>query len=344
MKYRLPGKCLTTAMAIMPHTDLEAAMDIALSMDVPFWPQLPKMRYHEDMYAQSSEKFPGLTIHTEEERITFQRDQFYEELPRHFEQCESPGYYELSEEYSIAFQDFMSRDLSGFQCIRGQSVGPVSFGVKITDEDRRPIIYDDEIRPFMFEFMANKANAQYRQLKKKNDTALVWMDEPGLQMLFASFTGYTASAAARDYADYMELLEGPRGIHLCGNPDWSFLLRDVAPDVLSMDSYSVGHVFTRYKEEVVDFLKSGSIIAWGITPTLTEELSAETFSSLVARLEEMFDYIAACGIDKDELLDRSWLAPSRCCLVNPDRTRSVEQSFQLLREIAEYFKTKYHLD
>ena len=147
MKYRLPGKCLTTAMAIMPHTDLEAAMDIALSMDVPFWPQLPKMRYHEDMYAQSSEKFPGLTIHTEEERITFQRDQFYEELPRHFEQCESPGYYELSEEYSIAFQDFMSRDLSGFQCIRGQSVGYVSFGFKITDEDRRPIIYDDEIRP-----------------------------------------------------------------------------------------------------------------------------------------------------------------------------------------------------
>ena len=39
----------------------------------------------------------------------------------------------------------------------------------------------------MFEFMANKANAQYRQLKKKNDTALVWMDEPGLQMLFGIF-------------------------------------------------------------------------------------------------------------------------------------------------------------
>ena len=327
----------------MPHMDLESAMELALDMDVAYWPQLPRMSYYEDMYVQSSEKLPGIIVDTKEHRITMEREKFYEELPSHFEQCENPGYYELSERYSIAFDSFLSHDLSGYPCIRGQSVGPVSFGFKITDENKRPIIYDDEIRPFMFEFMANKANAQYRQLKKKNDTALVWMDEPGLQMLFASFTGYTATAAARDYADYMELLEGPRGIHLCGNPDWSFLLRDVTPDILSMDSYSVGHVFTRYKTEVVDFLKNGSIIAWGITPTLTEELTKETFESLVARLEDMFDYISAWGIEKDELLDRSWLAPSRCCLVNPDRTRSVEQSFRLLREIAEHFKIKYHL-
>ncbi len=311
VKYYLPGKCLTTAMGIMPHMDLESAMELALDMDVAYWPQLPRMSYYEDMYVQSSEKLPGIIVDTKEHRITMEREKFYEELPSHFEQCENPGYYELSERYSIAFDSFLSHDLSGYPCIRGQSVGPVSFGFKITDENKRPIIYDDEIRPFMFEFMANKTNAQYRQLKKKNDTALVWMDEPGLQMLFASFTGYTATAAARDYADYMELLEGPRGIHLCGNPDWSFLLRDVTPDILSMDSYSVGHVFTRYKTEVVDFLKNGSIIAW--------------------------------GIEKDELLDRSWLAPSRCCLVNPDRTRSVEQSFRLLREIAEHFKIKYHL-
>jgi hypothetical protein len=46
----IPGNLLTTAMAVMPHTDVDRALDIALSMDIPFWPQLPNYSYYEDMY------------------------------------------------------------------------------------------------------------------------------------------------------------------------------------------------------------------------------------------------------------------------------------------------------
>jgi hypothetical protein len=31
----IPGNLLTTAMAVMPHTDTEAALDAALSLDIP---------------------------------------------------------------------------------------------------------------------------------------------------------------------------------------------------------------------------------------------------------------------------------------------------------------------
>jgi hypothetical protein len=34
-------------MAIMPHTDAERALEMALSMDVPFWPQLPNYSYDD---------------------------------------------------------------------------------------------------------------------------------------------------------------------------------------------------------------------------------------------------------------------------------------------------------
>lgn len=334
MSRKLPGGGLTTAMGIMPHTDLEAALKISLSMDVAYWPQLPRMSYYEDMYVQSSEKFPGIRVDEEEQRITLSTENFYEELPRYFEECSSPGFYQLSPEYSVAFDAFLDHDLSKYPAIRGQSVGPISFGFKITDENRKPILYNDEIREFMFDFMAEKANAQYRQLKEKNENALVWMDEPGLQMLFSSFTGYTTAAAARDYSVYLEKMEGPRGIHLCGNPDWSFLLRDIDLDILSMDSYSVGHVFTRYKDEVIAFLKKGGIIAWGITPTLTEEMAEETEASLIKRLEDMFSYLTEHGITLDEILAQSWFAPSRCCLVNPDKTKSVDKSFTMLKNVA----------
>ncbi|MDO4542109.1 MAG: hypothetical protein Q4C00_04690, partial [Bacillota bacterium] len=115
---------------------------------------------------------------------------------------------------------------------------------------------------------------------------------------------------------------------------WTFLLKDLDLDILSMDSYSVGHVFTRYKDEVIAFIKKGGIIAWGITPTLTEEMVLETEDKLVQRLQDMFTYLTNHGIGLDEILERSWFAPSRCCLVNPDKTKSVEESFAMLKRVA----------
>ncbi len=34
----IPGNLLTTAMAVMPHIDVDQALKTALSMDIPFWP------------------------------------------------------------------------------------------------------------------------------------------------------------------------------------------------------------------------------------------------------------------------------------------------------------------
>ena len=56
------GELATTAMGIMPHEDVDRALDLALSLDIPFWPQLPKLSYYEDMYVQAMEHFPGAVI------------------------------------------------------------------------------------------------------------------------------------------------------------------------------------------------------------------------------------------------------------------------------------------
>lgn len=50
MAPRIPGNLLSTAMAVMPHTDVGRALEMAMTMDVPFWPQLPNYSYYEDMY------------------------------------------------------------------------------------------------------------------------------------------------------------------------------------------------------------------------------------------------------------------------------------------------------
>ena len=74
------GGCQTTAMGIMPHTDVEKALELALGLDIPFWPQLPNISYYEDMYAQASQHFPGITVDAENKRICFDLSKFEEEL------------------------------------------------------------------------------------------------------------------------------------------------------------------------------------------------------------------------------------------------------------------------
>jgi hypothetical protein len=71
MTSTIPGNLLTTAMGVMPHTDVARALEMALSLDVPFWPQLPHYSYYEDMYVQAAEHFPGMVLDIEKRSLRF---------------------------------------------------------------------------------------------------------------------------------------------------------------------------------------------------------------------------------------------------------------------------------
>ncbi|MCL2336029.1 MAG: hypothetical protein FWC60_01275 [Firmicutes bacterium] len=341
---KLPGNCMTTAMGILPHTAIEEAMPLSLSVDIPFWPQLPHYSIYEDMYVQVSENFPGIRLDEEKKKLWLDTGAFYEELADYAVRSEDIATFELSAKYSAAFDAFLAQDLERFAVIRGQNIGPLSFGLKVTDENMKPIIYNEEIRPFMFDFIARKINAQYRQLLRKHPQVFVWVDEPGLEILFGSFTGYSSDLAKKDFKDFLDLLEGPRGVHLCGNPDWSFLLSGLDLDILSMDIYGNGHIFTRYADEIKAFLEQGAILAWGIVPTLTEELNEENAEQLAAKLEDYWSYLAGRGIPMEMILDRAWIAPARCCLVNADGAATVERAYQAVHLISRRLREKYRLD
>ncbi len=334
---KLEGHCQTTAMGIMPHTDIERALNLALSLDIPYWPQLPKVSFYEDMYAQVSEHFPGIIIDTEKREISLSSERFYEELDELFNHWEDEEYFKLTSQYSAVFHKFLEQDLSSYSYIRGQSIGPISYGLKIVDENKRSIAYNEEIRQILFEFMAKKLQAQYNELKAKHDGAFVWVDEPALELLFMAFTGYNDDKAFQDYQYFLEQFPGPKGVHLCGNPDWSFLLQ-LELDVLSVDTLAWGHNFTRYTEELQSFLQRGGIISWGITPTLTEEFEAENLESMYQKINNMWSFLMDKGISREQLFAQSWLAPARCCLINADGEQTVEKSFKLLRHVSARIK------
>jgi len=329
-------------MGILPHTDLERALKLALSVDIPFWPQLPRLSYYEDMYVQVSENFPGVKIDIENRRIDFNTQRFYSELESFAERMDDPEIYRLSPAYSVAYHRFLQEDLSGFAAIRGQIEGPVSYGLSVKDEEGRPIIYNEEVRSLLIEFSARKATVMLGELAEKNPNAFMFIDEPGLEFIFSSLSGYADGQARVDLDKYFSLINGNRGIHLCGNPDWDFLLK-TRMNILSFNAFARGDRFINYIPSLKAFLASGGVVGWGIVPANYDDFHASPLQGLLDHLEGMWDNLEKNGLSRDDFMRQSLLMPATCALVNPDVETTVEACYELLRELSFKVRNRYSL-
>ena len=340
MTAKIPGNLLTTAMAVMPHTDVDRALEMALSLDVPFWPQLPNYSYYEDMYVQAGEHFPGILLDLEKRTLRFSMDKFLQELEDVLARFDNPEIFDISQTYSAVYHRFLALDLADRPAIRGQLEGPISFGFNVVDQDDRPILFDDTVRPFLFDFMARRINVQLDRLRQLNPNAFMFVDEPGLQFIFSALAGYGDLKAKGDMDLFFSQIDRPRGIHLCGNPDWDFLL-NLDLDVLSLDVYTNAEVFASYAPSIKRFLDRGGVIVWGIVPTGFEAFAQEEIPSLIQRLETIWKILWAKGIDREQMLARSMISPATCCLVNPDKEKTVERAFAAVRQMAQRLRERY---
>jgi hypothetical protein len=338
-RLRFKGELATTAMGIMPHIDIDAALKCALNMDIPFWPQLPRISYYEDMYVQAMENFPGIVIDKERFRIFVDTDKFMEGIPEYLEKEDDPDFFRISDEHSLLYRQFLSHDLAEYKSIRGQVISPVSLALKIVDENDKPIVYNDEMRALVFSFLQKKVNAQYRELKIKNENAFVWTDDPGLEFIFNAMCGYENIKAKEELTVFFDNIEGPRGLHLCGRPDWDFLL-SLNIEILSFNAYAFGDIFVTY-DNVKKYLEKGNLISWGIVPTYYEEFSNEDVESISGRLVNMWQVLEKKGIDREMIIENSLLAPATCNLLNPDKTATVENAFKLLTAVSLHLRDIY---
>jgi hypothetical protein len=363
-KLNLQAGCKTTAMGIMPHINMERALELALSLDIPFWPQLPNISFYEDMYAQASQNFPGIVINPNGERISFNTVRFEEELGNYSQRMAEPQTFALSHSYSAVYHRFLAEDLQGYPTIRGQATGPISFGFRVTDEDSRPIIYNDGVRALLFDFIQRKANTQYWQLKEKNQNAFVWLDEPGLGWVFSGLSGYNDIQARQDYQMFLAGFDEPRALHLCASVNLPYFL-GLGIELLSFDAYQIGLMPKGYANAVADFLRSGGIISWGIVPTDSESLNKETPETLTRLLLSYWEVISLnTDLSIKAIAEQALIAPARCCLKNIGRVGAsddiaacetggspnltveeqlVERAFAYLAALSEILKDKFDL-
>ncbi len=322
-------------MGILPHLDEDRAIDLSLKLDIPFWPQLPLKDFIDDMWVQFSRRFPGIIVDFSEKKVRFDTKKFYREFEEYSLHIDELDFFEIKKEDSTTFHKFLQRDLSIYPGIRGQVNGPLNLGFRILDEENRPIIYHDDVRELLFDYVKKKIIWQINKLKKKNKNCFVWIDEPGIAWTFSSFSGYTDIQAREDLKNFFSALPRPRGLHLCINVDMNFLT-SLGIQILSIETYQMDILPRSAAIALAKFLKNNGIICWGIVPTVSVFLDKESTDSLKKRLINYMGEVARWGdMPIQEVARNSLIAPARCCLKNADLTDLKKNPQHKIQEISQ---------
>ncbi len=317
---------LPISIGSLPHEDPEEACDLILahSPEVPSWPQLPRRSFLENMYVQFSEGFPGIV--RERERICVDRARdMTAELGHLYLACleNDLDAYAISPGYAAGLYEWMTRRLNSSKAVKGQVTGPISWGLTVLDQERRPVLYDEVLADAVAKHLRLKASWQERELRQLHPTTIIFLDEPCMAFFGSAYVALTRAQAIALIQEVLDGIVGLKGIHCCGNTDWSLVL-STSIDLLSFDTYNYAESLSLYADEVEGFLQRGGIIVWGIVPNDVGKLSSETTTSLLERLQQAMELLVRKGVSYDLLLASSMVSPS-CGLdaIPPDRAERV---------------------
>lgn len=329
-------------MGSVPFADPKKSCEIILDRfkELPFWPQLPKRSFPENMYVQFSEGMPGVTLDDKSRSVRIDTAQALEGLEGFYgrfleDDLESFKISKRMSEGFYAFLDAVKSSGARYKFLKGQVTGPASFGLALTDEKKVSIIYNKELFEALTKLISMKARWQIKKIKELAEGAVIFIDEPYLVSIGSSYVNINIEetmGAINEVAHSIKQEGALAGLHCCGNTDWPVLLRSDI-DILSFDAYNFMTQFTLFKKEIREFLKRGGTIAWGIVPTIADDLKGNTVEALLDRFRKAREALGDIGEDGSSLITPS-------CGVGSLDERDAEKALDYAAQLSHILKEK----
>jgi methionine synthase II (cobalamin-independent) len=309
---------ITTGVGSFPHQDEKEVFRLILKNfpEIPFWPQLPKRSFLEGMVVQYSEGFPSLKWKEKEQKVWVDTSQgFDKEFEKFYQRLEEGDLepFQITENFAKGLR--ILKDLSSeghrkkIKYIKGQITGPITFGLALTDQEAKPIFYDPTLRDILVKHLSLKARWMEKRFNElfPGTPTILFFDEPSLSSFGSAFSSLNREDVVHSLNECFDAVKGLKGIHCCGNTDWSVLL-SMNLDILSFDAYGYLETLSLYPKELKAFLERGGILAWGIVPT-SEAILKEEAEGLIKRFKEGVKTLSKKGFDPT-LLQRAIITPS----------------------------------
>jgi methionine synthase II (cobalamin-independent) len=335
-----------TGIGSFPHQDEKEVFRLILQNfpEIPFWPQLPKRSFLEGMVVQYSQGFPCLKWNEREQRVWVDTTQGFDKEVDRFYKCLETGElepFQITEDFAKGLQItedlVLGKNRKDMKYIKGQITGPITFGLSLTDQERRPIFYEPTLKEILIKHLSSKARWMEKRFNElfPGLKTILFFDEPSLSSFGSAFSSLNREEVILSLNECFSAVKGLKGVHCCGNTDWGLLL-STNLDILSFDAYGYLETIALYPKELKTFLERGGILAWGITPT-SEAILKEDVQSLVTRFKKGVDILAKKGIDP-ALLQRAIITPS--CGTASLTISLAEKVCQLTAEVSRRLKEK----
>jgi methionine synthase II (cobalamin-independent) len=333
----------------LPLTDHVEACELVLkhTPQIPLWIQLPAHK-QEGMVAQFMPGLPGICTTGNRVYINSDKDEFDADILNFYEDYMAvvEGQTELSESRFVlnedtargffVFLERLKRLSAPPVAVKGQVTGPFTFCTGISDQNKKAIIYDDQVKDAAVKLLALKSRWQVQQLSYFGCPVIIFLDEPALSGFGSSeFISISRDVIVQSLSEVIDAVHaegGLAGVHVCANTDWSLVL-DSAADIVSFDAYSYFDRFILYSDQIKAFLDAGKIIAWGMVPTLqVDELENATTELLVNQWQQKAAQVQDLGVDSDQLISQSLITPS--CGAGSLSTELAIKALRLTQEVS----------
>lgn len=346
---------LTTHVGSVPHKDaVDLTARLISTLDIPCWLQLPRRDFRENIYTQYAPSLPGAVVLKDREKavIDFSAADFDPQLENFYQSVidDDVEAFALHSEYAQGFYALTNAlKKTPAKFAKGQVMGPISFGLTVTDQDDRACLYNETYVDVLVKHMTLNARWQIKELQAGNEPrmqgrqVILFVDEPYMASFGSAYVNLGKKQVIAWLDEIYEALHTAgaiTGTHCCGNTDWGVLL-NTKVDILNLDAYDFIENLALYPVELRDFLDRGGSICWGLIPN-NNHIFHETPQSLVDRLRNGVRLICekaakrGVTIRPDEFASRSLLAPA--CGLGSANVEIADRAFDVLAETGALLK------
>jgi methionine synthase II (cobalamin-independent) len=300
---------MITGIGSFPFTDIDKTIDLIFSTckEIPFWPQLPKRSFLENMYTPFLEGVPCIV--SDEQKNTIFMDtastqgieEFYENVA-----SENVGAFAISDNYIPGFYRFLQRlkeiedDIAFIKC---QLTGPFSMGLGLKDENDKPVIYNFAFYDIIKKALNMKAKWMIGKIKEAypGTDIIIFFDEPYMVSFGSAYVSISREDVILSLNEVIDGLTARRGIHVCGNTDWSVAFQSDI-EIVNYDAFTYLDTVFYFNDDLKEFLDRGGWIAPGVVPS-SPDVMIETPDSVRDRAALFIEKMAGITIpDTDSVL------------------------------------------
>jgi hypothetical protein len=330
---------MATGIGSVPFLDVDETCEHILRIcpHIPFWPQFVKRSALEDMSIQASQGIPLLALNHEKKVLLINPSANSEtELVSFYEHflASDLDHFAITTDYAAGLYKLLElierNPKSSGPFIKGQIVGPITFAGAVRDSRGSSALSNGELMDTIVKGLAIKALWLIKKMSVSGRRVILFIDEPFLSGFGSAFTPLQREEVVRLIGEMVSYLHSRSdaliGIHCCGNTDWSMII-ETGTDIVNFDAFDYMDYFLLYRDEIVEFLKNGGVIAWGVVPT-TSFTGRETLGELRAQLQKGLNRLQEWGIKKAKVAERCLLTPA--CGVGSLEPEKAERILDLL--------------